>query len=68
MQVKQLHGKGGELWGFIRSCDRAGDIFFHASQLSEAATAPELKPGDDVEFCVSPDPTPEIPKRIVATR
>ena len=28
----------------------------------------ELKPGDDVEFCVVRDPTPEQPKRIVATR
>lgn len=68
LQVKRLHGKDAESWGFIRPCDRAQDLFFHASALSPGLAMAELKPGDDVEFCVTRDPTPEQPKRIVATR
>ena len=68
LQVKRLHGKDGESWGFIRPCNRAQDLFFHGSALAPGLAMAELKPGDDVEFCVMRDPTPEQPKRIVATR
>ena len=68
LQVKRLHGKEGEAWGFIRPCDRAQDLFFHSSALAPGLAMADLKPGDDVEFCVMRDPTPEQPKRIVATR
>ena len=67
VQVKQVRGKGEECWGFIKPCERSQDLFFHSSQLADLAP-PELKQGDDVEFCVARDPTPENPKRIVATR
>ena len=67
-QVKRLHGKEGEAWGFIRPCDRAQDLFFHSAALAPGLAMAELAPGDDVEFCVARDPTPEQPKRIVATR
>ena len=62
-----LNGKGNDSWGFIRACDRPGDVFFHSSQLKGLAMS-ELKPGDDLEFSVGRDPTPDQPKRIVATR
>ena len=67
MQVKQVHGKGEECWGFIKPCERSQDLFFHGSQLQDVAHS-ELKQGDDMEFCVARDPTPDNPKRIVATR
>ncbi len=67
-QVKRLHGKEGEAWGFIRPCDRAQDLFFHSAALAPGLAMAELAPGDDVEFCIARDPTPEQPKRIVATR
>lgn len=65
--MKQLHGKSDDTWGFIRPCERSGDLFFHGSQLTDIAFS-DLKTGDDVEFCVARDPTPDQPKRIVATR
>ena len=68
LQVKRLHGKEGEAWGFIRPCDRAQDLFFHSAALAPGLAMAELAPGDNVEFCVTRDPTPEQPKRIVATR
>ena len=67
--MKELHPpkESGEGFGFIRPCDRAGDLFFHFSQLSGVAPE-ELQAGDDVEFSVVREPTPEAPKRIVAAR
>ena len=32
------------------------------------ADAGELQVGDDVEFSMVPDPTPDAPKRVVASR
>ena len=61
-QVKRLHGKEEEAWGFIRPCDRAQDLFFHSAALAPGLTMAELAPGDDVEFCVARDPTPEQPQ------
>ncbi len=62
-----LNGKGSDSWGFIRACDRPGDVFFHASQLKGMAMS-ELRLGDDLEFSVGRDSTPDQPKRIVAVR
>ena len=66
-QLKEAKEPGGGGFGFIRACDRAADVFFHFSQLSDVAPA-DLAPGDDVEFTVVREPLPDAPKRIVAHR
>ncbi|BDA49818.1 probable cold shock domain-containing protein E1 [Coccomyxa sp. Obi] len=66
-QLKEAKEPGGGGFGFIRACDRAADVFFHFSQLSDVAPA-DLAPGDDVEFSVVREPLPDAPKRIVAHR
>jgi cold shock CspA family protein len=70
MQIKQLHPakESGEGFGFIRPCERTGDLFFHFSQLSEGLSPADLQPNDDVEFSVIREPTPEAAKRVVAAR
>ncbi|KAK9839823.1 hypothetical protein WJX81_004168 [Elliptochloris bilobata] len=57
-QVKALRpaaGGGGGGFGFIRACERAGDVFFHLSALS-GCDAGELAIGDDVEFSIAREP------------
>ena len=51
LQVRTLKGN----FGFIRCCQRAGDLFFHYTALQNCQ-ASDLQKGDDVEFTVSKDP------------
>lgn len=43
-------------FGFIKCCERAGDLFFHISAVSGLASPEDLKVGDDVEFTIGKDP------------
>ena len=66
-QLKEAKEPGGGGFGFIRACDRAADVFFHFSQLSDVAPA-DLAPGDDVEFTVVREPLPDAPKAHCCTQ
>lgn len=50
-QVRTLKGN----FGFIRCCQRSGDLFFHYTTL-QGCTKADLKKGDDVEFSVERNP------------
>ena len=52
MQVQVLKNN----FGFIRCCQRAGDIFFHYTSLAAGISQHDLAKGDDVEFTVIKDP------------
>lgn len=46
-KIKKLTDRG---FGFIEVTGKSGDIFFHASQLSEGLQFEDLREGDSVEF------------------
>lgn len=43
-------------FGFIKCCERPGDLFFHVSAVEGMQGGEQLKVGDDVEFAVGRDP------------
>ena len=45
-------------FGFIKCCERRGDLFFHYASLAEGLQPDSLSIGDDVEFSVSHEPQP----------
>ena len=56
-------------FGFIKCCERRGDLFFHYATLADGLNSDGLSVGDDVEFSVSQEPQPaegQTP-RLVAT-
>lgn len=55
MQVAVLKPK----FGFIKCCERRGDLFFHFDALAEGLSASDLAVGIDVEFSVSLEPPSE---------
>ena len=47
VQIRTLKGN----FGFIRCCQRSGDLFFHYTTLQDCSKE-DLKKNDDVEFTV----------------